>query len=551
MERSRHAWLFLCAVLALTALIAYPVWIARHQRHFSDSLDDGIYWITAKSIADGDGYRVVHQPGRPFAVKYPPLYPLYLSLAWKFGGSFPGNLTAGAALQAALIPFYAALLLLLMRQMGCTWRRSVLLAALTLVTFHMVLVAATLMSELLFCCFLIAALLALEHAGSLPAGTSSTRWALAGGALTALAYLTRSAAAPLYLVVPVFFFLRKRNPLTLAFAAFAVPPALLWHAWSYTHASKVLDPVNSGYLQEYFRIIGATGLWGHIGQQFATLSLAASEGLFAGISNLLGETSLPQPLLVIGTAACVLVLVTGLAGCIRLGRARQWPLAVLFTFLYLLQIVVWWFDGLGRLMLPVWPLILLGVSQEATQFLAALAKSLAGRRASPERLAGWNAHLLWIAAGAAVALILHNDIYATQRMTQIVRESFTTRRLDEEIFQRVKSEGDSETVLLTWKDAAAYLYTGIPSSHGHFAAVTPQSISRQVMAMPFSSLPPQYRKGLLVVLRDDIDGPFTGAEAEAFRQRAESLPASQLVLRTDFALIYRFQIPGRRPHSAQ
>ncbi|MBI4889928.1 MAG: hypothetical protein HY821_04830 [Acidobacteria bacterium] len=538
-------------MLVLTALIAYPVWLARNQRHFADSLDDGIYWITAKSIADGDGYRVVHQPGRPFAVKYPPLYPLYLSLAWKLGGQFPENLRYGAALQAALIPPYAALLLFLMRQLRTTWRRSFLVTALAVVTFHLVLVAATLMSELLFCCFLLAALLALERAGSSQPASSASRWALAGGALTAIAYLTRSAAAPLYLAVPIFFFLRKRLALTLWFALLAVPPAIAWHLWSYTHASAVLDPVNSGYLQEYVRIIGATGLWGHIGQQVATLSGATAEGLFAGVSTLLGGQWLPQPLLIFGTAACVLVLVTGISGCVRLGRRLRWPIAVIFTGLYLLQIVVWWFDGLGRLMLPVWPMLLLGIAEELHQFLAALAKSLAGPRASTAHFAAWNARLHWIAAACAAVLIAHNDAYAWRRIAQIVTESYATRQLDEDVFRRVKSEADPETVLLTWKDSAAYLYTGIPASHGHFATVTPQSISRQVMAKPFSCLPEQYRKGLLVVLRTDIDGPFTGRESALFRQRAEALPAAQLLLRTDSALVYRFQIPGRQPHSAQ
>src|SRR3954453_17870326 len=66
----------------LLALVAKPLWEAREQWHWGQGQDDGAYWVTAKSLADGDGYRVASLPGRPYAVKYPPLYPLFLSIAW-------------------------------------------------------------------------------------------------------------------------------------------------------------------------------------------------------------------------------------------------------------------------------------------------------------------------------------------------------------------------------------------------------------------------------------------------------------------------------------
>src|SRR5689334_3230527 len=80
------------AVLMLMALIAKPVWDAREQWYFGQSADDAVYWVSAKSLADGAGYRVPSLPGQPFAVKYPPVYPLYLSIAWRIDPVFPRNL---------------------------------------------------------------------------------------------------------------------------------------------------------------------------------------------------------------------------------------------------------------------------------------------------------------------------------------------------------------------------------------------------------------------------------------------------------------------------
>ena len=44
--------------------------------------DDGVYAITARAIADGDGPRLVHRPNEPIQVRYPILYPLILALGW-------------------------------------------------------------------------------------------------------------------------------------------------------------------------------------------------------------------------------------------------------------------------------------------------------------------------------------------------------------------------------------------------------------------------------------------------------------------------------------
>ncbi len=41
--------------------------------------DDSIYWVSARSLATGDGYRIESLPGEPYQTKYPPLYPALLA----------------------------------------------------------------------------------------------------------------------------------------------------------------------------------------------------------------------------------------------------------------------------------------------------------------------------------------------------------------------------------------------------------------------------------------------------------------------------------------
>ncbi|MGW8265162.1 MAG: hypothetical protein ACWGSQ_02275, partial [Longimicrobiales bacterium] len=53
--------------------------------------DDGVYVLLGKSLAEGEGLRYLGVPGMPLAPKFPPLYPLVLSLVWLVGPRFPEN----------------------------------------------------------------------------------------------------------------------------------------------------------------------------------------------------------------------------------------------------------------------------------------------------------------------------------------------------------------------------------------------------------------------------------------------------------------------------
>ena len=119
---ARKSVLALVFLLPL-ALVAKPIWLGREQWHLGHGSDDGVYWVTAKAIATGQGYRVPSLPGNPYAVKYPPLFPAFLSMAWLIYPAFPANVRLAAAMQALLLPIYLALLLAVLRRFGFSWRR--------------------------------------------------------------------------------------------------------------------------------------------------------------------------------------------------------------------------------------------------------------------------------------------------------------------------------------------------------------------------------------------------------------------------------------------
>src|SRR5437588_10197058 len=82
-------------LLLLIPSAAY-LWLHDDLPQFCDFHDDCVYYVSAKSLADGGGYRVESLPGEPPQTKYPPLYPLLLSVAWRLDPNFPHNVPIAA-----------------------------------------------------------------------------------------------------------------------------------------------------------------------------------------------------------------------------------------------------------------------------------------------------------------------------------------------------------------------------------------------------------------------------------------------------------------------
>ena len=66
--------------------------------------------VGARSLATGQGYRIVNYPGEPFQMKYTPLFTALLSIAWKLGAVFSRNVRCAALLVwLMMMPFYVLL----------------------------------------------------------------------------------------------------------------------------------------------------------------------------------------------------------------------------------------------------------------------------------------------------------------------------------------------------------------------------------------------------------------------------------------------------------
>jgi hypothetical protein len=137
-------------LLAALAPSAYLAWTLRTMPHLGFYHDDSIYWVSARSLAVGDGYRIESLPGEPYQTKYPPLYCALLAGIWKLNPQFPSNLPLATLFAWLMLPLFLWALWWLLSEYGFSLRaRAVMLliAGLSPVT---VVFSFSLMPELLF-----------------------------------------------------------------------------------------------------------------------------------------------------------------------------------------------------------------------------------------------------------------------------------------------------------------------------------------------------------------------------------------------------------------
>jgi hypothetical protein len=131
---------------------------------FGRSHDDSIYFVSAKSIAQGHGYRILSLPGEPYQTKYPPLFPLLLTLVWKIKPEFPGNLQLAGLLCWLMLPAFLAVSWIFYKRQGLAQWQCLSLVALLGLNFVVVEFSLDVMPELMFLSLLIASVLLADRA---------------------------------------------------------------------------------------------------------------------------------------------------------------------------------------------------------------------------------------------------------------------------------------------------------------------------------------------------------------------------------------------------
>ena len=311
--------------------------------------DDGIYLLTAKALAEGQGYVYPHLPGTPPAIHYPPVWPILLAAVWKIAPAFPANIGWLKLINPVVLAAAAAVGVAFgERLLGL--RRWVALCAVVAatVTVPVLLLTNLLLSEPLFLLVLMPALLVTERL----VREGGVRRALLAAVLVALLVLVRTLGG-VVLIAGVLLLLRERRwRETLVFATVTVALLMPWQLFVWAAIPTFPDELRGSY-GPYLEWVVDGYKSGGFGFFLAVLAKNVdATWVMMGIFN---SPSAEGPLRPVMAALSILTFVAGLVALS--GRARA-PVTALAITGYLVAVLGWpfWVD---RFLWVIWPMVVL------------------------------------------------------------------------------------------------------------------------------------------------------------------------------------------------
>ena len=433
---------FSATALVLLAL-APAAWIAftwRGMPQLGFYHDDGLYFVSARSLAETGEYRIASLPAQPWQTKYPPLFPAWLALVWKLNPSFPANVPLATLFAWLAFPAYLAAVYAFLREHGFSQRERAVLFAVAAINPVAVLFSASLMPELAFTALFLGALVLAERAKSM---------IVFAGVLAGLAYLTRSAALPLLVTVPLCLVLSGRGMRRAAlFLAGMIPAVAAWQIWVAMHLSRASDLVTLYYTDYagYQRYnVPVTDLplvmWYNL------------DGLLQGIGRLLTFDLEPFA----SKHLERVVAIAAIAGCVRLARTTrklQYPVAAAAFSALLL---IWHFQPDQRFVFPLYPLLAAGLWTE----LRNVARTLAAAWKKPaisERVAAVAGAAVLAAFAAFLAFTHIGGVFHTlPKLLDAYEADLDQRRA---AWSWIAANTPQSANVYAYDDPLLYLYTG-------------------------------------------------------------------------------------------
>jgi len=440
-------------------LLGYIWQVERVQpvHFFGQFQDDSIYFSTARSIAEGHGYRLESFPGRPYQSKYPILYPWLLSYVWKVSPGFPHNLNGAVHLTE----FFGcwtliAVFCLLSKLPGLGETAALWLTAITAFQPVFLRAGGLIMSDVPFMACMVTVLLLCVIACRKPANP----WiCLAIGALAGLATGIRTVGFSLVAGVCCALLVQKkfRPALFVAAAAGLAIALVLGPGLLHREPPANLAPGEPGWNQVVAYYTSYT--------QFQwTMGIPSLTGLARLVFlNLLVLASSPG-LVIVGRFGKVLAFgamilsIPMWIGLIRRWRTPEWTPVALTVLFYCGVVLVWPYPQPERFLLPFVPFFLAGLCCELQRIGPKImerfrTESPRAERALAALLA--SSFLLLVAMAAWNAGV--RDPRARRAGSAVQAEVLEER---EQAYRWIQEHTSREDRVVSWKDVVLYLYTG-------------------------------------------------------------------------------------------
>ena len=204
MLKSRLPLVVLAGSVGLFLIVG---WLSLSPGDFGAFHDDGIYVVTARSLAVTGEYRITSLPGEPYQRKYPIVFPALLAAVWRIAGDFPANIVWMKAVSLLAGAVFLSLTFGMLRSVGSSdWTAAVITGVCAVIPATGTLVNYV-MSDLAYGAISIGALWLLERAVR---ENPSPGMGFAAGWVAGLAYQTRSVGLALVLAMIIVMVWRRR-----------------------------------------------------------------------------------------------------------------------------------------------------------------------------------------------------------------------------------------------------------------------------------------------------------------------------------------------------
>jgi hypothetical protein len=452
------------AVLLAAAALTY--WAAAAPEKFGFYHDDALYVVTAKSLATGQGYRIISLPYEPAETKYPPLYPFLLSLIWRASPIFPENIPRLMALSAvAMLAFLSLVWLYLVdRRYAAGWVALTAIAAAALNWRTVVLATATL-SEALYAALSVGVLwLAEARAGTRPGRFPRLVLGIGMGLLV----LTRTSGIALLVAVFVWHLIRRQTSKWLLSFGVASAIVLSWGLWVRANRTD----------SENFTAAYYTSYWRDWSDSLKSAG-SAENGNVAAVASLVGNQAfrlmaVSLPVVCLGLdyrwydgkdstlVAVGLLLLVATTALLVAGFVKQCKRSVRLLHLYILCYLglhlVWPYTAHDRFLMPLLPFLIVFLLGAMTSVPLLVRKGAA----RPSTLSSWTrSAAVGLLVTGIVLFALWQHASGLHRVLGSARHGYSAQASeDDEIARWIREHTGASDVLIGYRDPDCYLRTG-------------------------------------------------------------------------------------------
>jgi hypothetical protein len=351
MLKSRLPLIVLAGSIGLFILVG---WLSLSTGDFGGFHDDGIYVVTARSLALTGEYRITSLPGEPYQQKWPIVFPAMLAAVWRIAGDFPANVVWLKAVSLLAGAVFLSLTFGMLRNLGASTWTAAMVTGVCAVNPTTGALVHVVISDLSYGAISIGALWLLERAVR---ENRSPGLELAAGCVTGFAYQTRTVGLALVMAMIIVMAWRRRwrsLAVGMVGVGLAVGVCKLWQgpASEVPQAYEYYVTYGNWFLHAY----GDIGWHNVVFVPLKNLILCALSVVRTALPGTY-DLSRSAPMQFAVVMATVLIWSTLILGWIR-RRREVWAI---YLMLYISFTVVWPFPGGPRFVTPVLPLILLAM----------------------------------------------------------------------------------------------------------------------------------------------------------------------------------------------